>query len=105
MRAERMKYSLSKLKAIDFKPAGLVEKTIRGHDRGHSGRHFKEGDQLTELDLQRQFNVSRTPIRESFRVLEKKGLVEVIPRKGTFVKRISPRTSRNIFRSGRCWRG
>lgn len=46
------------------------------------------GDQLLELELQKEFNTSRTPIREAFRELEKRGLVEVIPRKGTFVRRI-----------------
>jgi DNA-binding GntR family transcriptional regulator len=92
-----MKYSLSKLKAIDFKPAGLVEKLSEAMTEAILEGIFKEGDQLTELDLQRQFNVSRTPIRESFRVLEKKGLVEVIPRKGTFVKRISPRDIEEHF--------
>jgi DNA-binding GntR family transcriptional regulator len=50
---------------------------------------FKGGDQLVENDLQKQFGVSRSPLREAFRELEKKGLVDIVPRKGTFVKRIS----------------
>jgi DNA-binding GntR family transcriptional regulator len=79
----------SKLRNIDFKPTGLVEKLADVLTDAILEGVFKEGDQLTEIDLQNQFNISRTPIRESFRVLEKKGLVEVVPRKGTFVKRIS----------------
>jgi DNA-binding GntR family transcriptional regulator len=50
---------------------------------------FKGGDQLVEQDLQAHFSVSRSPLREAFRELEKKGLVDIIPRRGTFVKRIS----------------
>lgn len=50
---------------------------------------FKGGAQLVETELQAQFGVSRSPLREAFRELEKKGLVDIIPRKGTFVKRIS----------------
>ncbi|NNK94604.1 MAG: GntR family transcriptional regulator [Desulfobacterales bacterium] len=50
---------------------------------------FKGGDQLVEQDLQSHFGVSRSPLREAFRELEKKGLVDIIPRRGTFVKRIS----------------
>jgi DNA-binding GntR family transcriptional regulator len=79
----------SKLRNIDFRPTGLVEKLADALTDAILEGVFKEGDQLTEIDLQNQFNISRTPIRESFRVLEKKGLVEVVPRKGTFVKRIA----------------
>jgi len=97
MRHDGMKNLTSKLKAIDFRPAGLVEKLSEAMAEAILEGIFKEGDQLTELDLQKQFNISRTPIRESFRVLEKKGLVEVIPRKGTFIKRISPRDIEEHF--------
>ena len=50
---------------------------------------LKGGDQLLEDKLKHDFDVSRTPLREAFRVLEKEGLVEILPRKGTFVRRIS----------------
>jgi len=50
---------------------------------------IKGGDQLLEDQLKNEFGISRTPLREAFRVLEKEGLVEILPRKGTFVKRIS----------------
>ncbi len=92
-----MKTLTSKLKAIDFRPTGLVEKLSEAMTEAILEGIFKEGDQLTELDLQKQFSISRSPIRESFRVLEKRGLVEVIPRKGTFVKRISPRDIEEHF--------
>ncbi len=97
MRTEKVKNLASKLKAIEFRPAGLVEKLSEAMTEAILEGIFKEGDQLTELDLQKQFNISRTPIRESFRVLEKKGLVEIIPRKGAFVKRISPRDIKEHF--------
>ena len=58
---------------------------------------FQEGDQLVELEMQKQFQVSRTPIREAFRMLEKEGLVEVIPRRGTFIKNISARDIKEHF--------
>ncbi|MBE0585175.1 MAG: GntR family transcriptional regulator, partial [Desulfofustis sp.] len=50
---------------------------------------FKGGDQLVEQELQLRFGVSRSPLREAFRELEKNGLVDILPRRGTFVKRIS----------------
>ena len=92
-----MRTLTSKLKAIDFRPTGLVEKLSEAMTEAILEGIFKEGDQLTELDLQKQFNISRSPIRESFRVLEKRGLVEVIARRGTFVKRISPRDIEEHF--------
>jgi DNA-binding GntR family transcriptional regulator len=87
----------SKLSTIDFRPTGLVEKLSETLTEAILEGVFKEGDQLIEVDLQKQFGISRTPIRESFRVLEKKGLVEVVPRKGTFVKRIFPRDIEEHF--------
>ena len=44
---------------------------------------------LVENELQRRFGISRAPIRESFRILEKNGLVVNIPRKGTHVRKIT----------------
>ena len=44
---------------------------------------FKEGDQLIEVDLQKQFGISRLH-SGIVSGIEKKGLVEVVPRKGTF---------------------
>jgi DNA-binding GntR family transcriptional regulator len=47
------------------------------------------GQRLVENELQRNFSISRAPIREAFRVLEKNGLVVIIPRKGTFVRKVN----------------
>jgi DNA-binding GntR family transcriptional regulator len=51
-------------------------------------RQLKEGQRLVESELQRKFGVSRGPIRESFRVLERNGLITIVPRKGTYVRKI-----------------
>ena len=49
----------------------------------------RPGDHLNELALVERFEASRTPIREAIRQLEAQGLVEIVPRKGAFVARIS----------------
>ncbi len=87
----------SRHKIADFKTTGLVEKLSETLTEAILEGVFKAGDQLIEVDLQKRFGISRTPIRESFRVLETKGLVEVVPRKGTFVKRIFPRDIEEHF--------
>ena len=58
---------------------------------------FKGGEQLVEQDLQARFGVSRSPLREAFRELEKLGLVDIIPRRGSFVKRISRKDIEESF--------
>ena len=50
---------------------------------------LEEGSRLNELALQKDLGTSRSPIREAFRRLELEGLVEIIPRKGAFVRSIS----------------
>lgn len=55
------------------------------------------GERLVEAELQRRFRVSRSPIREALRDLEKKGLVEIVPRKGTFVRIITAADIREHF--------
>ena len=39
--------------------------------------HFKPGDRIVETQLAKEFNVSKSPIREAIRILEKEGLVIV----------------------------
>jgi DNA-binding GntR family transcriptional regulator len=58
---------------------------------------LKGGDKLVEAELQKKFNTSRSPLREAFRELEKRGLVVIVPRKGTYVKRISRKDIEDHF--------
>ena len=46
---------------------------------------FKASEKISEEELAAQLGVSRTPIREAIRVLEQQGLLEVIPKDGTYV--------------------
>ncbi len=58
---------------------------------------IKAGDRLVETRLQSLFDISRTPLREAFRELEKKGLVDIVPRKGTFVKKVTKSEIKSQF--------
>lgn len=72
-----------------FKPIALVDQIAKHlRDKILTGI-LKGGNQLLEDVLKNEFGVSRTPLREAFRVLEKEGLVEILPRKGTFVRKIT----------------
>lgn len=44
------------------------------------------GDPIDEMALCERFGISRTPLREALKVLSSEGLIELIPRKGSFVR-------------------
>lgn len=48
-------------------------------------QRLREGHQVTEEEIVKRFEISRTPVREIFRRLEHDGLVKNIPYKGTYV--------------------
>lgn len=51
---------------------------------------FSDGERLDEVRLSEQYGVSRTPLREAFQRLALSGLVELIPRRGAFVRQPGP---------------
>ncbi len=59
--------------------------------------HLKGGERLVENELQRKFGISRAPIRESLRILERNGLVVTVPRKGSFVRKIEQKDIEENF--------
>ncbi|SDJ14602.1 GntR family transcriptional regulator [Natribacillus halophilus] len=50
---------------------------------------FKPGDHLKERELSKLLNISTTPIKEALKILSSEGLVETVPRKGSFVSSIA----------------
>ncbi len=58
---------------------------------------LKPGQKLTEQDLCREYEVSRTPIREALRQLEADGLVENILNRGSFVIGMSEQDYEDMF--------
>jgi DNA-binding GntR family transcriptional regulator len=51
---------------------------------------IKPGDRLIENELSHRLGISRGPIREAFRSMEKEGLIKMVPRKGAVVRSLSP---------------
>lgn len=58
---------------------------------------FSPGDSLIEESLSTEFGVSRGPVREALRILEREKLVEILPRRGARVTRLSVREVSEIF--------
>ncbi len=58
---------------------------------------LKQGQKLTEQELCREYEVSRTPIREALRQLDADGLVENILNRGSFVIGLTEQDYEDIF--------
>lgn len=52
------------------------------------------GTPLSEKEIAEKFQVSRQPVREAFIKLAEAGVLQILPQRGTFVRKISPRKVR-----------
>jgi DNA-binding GntR family transcriptional regulator len=59
---------------------------------------LQPGSRLSEVQIAKQLNVSRTPMREAFAQLEREGLVTVVARVGAFVRSVTLRDVAEIYR-------
>ena len=58
---------------------------------------FAPGERLKEVDLATAFGVSRATIREALRILENRGLVQILPQRGAQVTQLSRVELENLF--------
>ena len=58
---------------------------------------IKPGTRMMEIDLADSMGVSRTPVREAIRQLEKDKLVTIEPRRGAYVSDISPKDMEDML--------
>lgn len=66
-------------------------------EEGILSGQIPSGENLIELKLSSEMGVSRTPVREAIRMLEQKGLVQIIPNKGAVVLGISEKDLQDIY--------
>ncbi|MES4904296.1 MULTISPECIES: GntR family transcriptional regulator [unclassified Streptomyces] len=50
---------------------------------------YRPGERLDPAQLEREYGCSRTPIREALQALERSGLVQIRPKRGTYVTELS----------------
>ena len=55
------------------------------------------GTPISEAERAESLGISRTPVREAMQQLAQEGLIEVFPKRGTFVARLSARDVRESF--------
>lgn len=58
---------------------------------------FAAGERINENALALRFGVSRGPVREACRALAELGLVELIPNRGVFIRRIERREAEALY--------
>lgn len=86
-------------------PISLVEQITEFLTNAIIEGQLESGRRLVENELKRKFGISRAPIRESFRILEKSGLVVIVPRKGSFVRKITQKDIEEHFPIRACLEG
>jgi len=59
---------------------------------------FRPGERIAESEVAAKLGISRSPVREAFRVLEREGLITTLPRKGSFITEISPEDLEEVFK-------
>jgi DNA-binding GntR family transcriptional regulator len=70
-------------------PVSLKQQAYQGIKNAIIDQSIAPGEVLYERALSEQLGISRTPIRESIPLLELEGWVTSVPRKGTFVSKIT----------------
>jgi DNA-binding GntR family transcriptional regulator len=58
---------------------------------------YQPGDRVREQEMASQFQVSRGPIREALRILEKSGVVRILPQRGAHITQLSAKEVNDLF--------
>lgn len=76
---------------IDFSPEGATtrEQLANVLRKKIISQEYLPGEKLSERVISEMFQVSTMPVKEAFRILVTEGLLETIPRKGTFVSKFA----------------
>lgn len=98
-----MKNGFKKLNLNQYKPLGeVVFDYLR--DAIMNG-DLKPGERLMESAIADQLGVSRTPVREAIRKLEKENFVTMVPRKGAYVSKLTTKDILDVLEVRRILEG
>ncbi|MFP4661496.1 MAG: GntR family transcriptional regulator [Halanaerobiales bacterium] len=77
------KYNLASIDSYSYEP--LRKQVYRVLREAILNGNLVTGEKITEVEIAEHLNVSRTPVREAFRMLELEELINIIPQHGVFV--------------------
>ncbi len=58
---------------------------------------YREGDHILETEVAQALGISRAPVREGIKELEKEGILTIVPRKGTFMTKFTIEDIKEVF--------
>lgn len=83
----------------------IVAKVVEELEQRILSGALQPGERITEESLSKQWEVSRSSLREAFRILESQGFVDHTPRRGIKVAVITPRKVREVYQVGAALEG
>jgi DNA-binding GntR family transcriptional regulator len=82
---------------VAARASGLRDEVVVAIERAVLVGSIAPGQRLVEAEIARQMGISKAPVREALRELERLGLVVSYPRRGTFVADITPTVASEAF--------
>lgn len=79
----------TKISSNRLRPQTIPEQLADAIGKSIISGDYEDGMRLVEQDLAEQFDVSRGPVREALRLLDRRGLVRHLPRRGAYVRQYS----------------
>jgi DNA-binding GntR family transcriptional regulator len=76
---------------------GLRDEVVLAIEKAVLTGAVEPGQRLVEAEIARQMGISKAPVREALRELERLGLVVSYPRRGTFVAEITPTVASEAY--------
>ncbi len=78
--------------------ARLIDEVTRTLEEEILSGELRPGDHLTVLPLAQRFGMSQSTIREALLMLERRGLVKTIPRRGAYITRLAEEEAAELSR-------
>ncbi|HEX9444491.1 MAG TPA: GntR family transcriptional regulator, partial [Candidatus Binatia bacterium] len=75
----------------------LVDQVVRHIQTEIARDRLRANEKISENRIAKQLRISRSPIREAFRILERDGLIRLVPGKGAHVLEVTPEDACEIF--------
>lgn len=78
-------------------PDSLSEQIARHLGQMIITGQLKAGERIQELRVAGELNVSRGSVREAYLILERRYLIDILPRKGAVVSAMTPKHVQNVY--------